>query len=160
MSATTTKYLGIYLQDHLAGSTGGLELVKRAAGEHDGTPLGTFLAQLRDEIADDRRALEDLMEQLGVHADRAKVAVAWAGEKAGRLKPNGELRGPSPLTPLVELEMLSIGIEGKRLLWLALAEIESIPLSAERLAELAARAESQRGRLEDYRREAARGALV
>jgi hypothetical protein len=160
MPATTTKYLGIYLNDHLAGSTGGLELAKRAAGEHEHTALGTFLAQLRDEIAEDRRALEDLMEQLGVHADRAKVAVAWAGEKAGRLKPNGELRGSSPLTPLVELEMLSIGVEGKRLLWLALAELDSLPMSDEHVAELVARAESQRERLEDHRREAARRALA
>jgi hypothetical protein len=120
MPATTTKYLGIYLNDHLAGSTGGLELVKRAIGEHEGTALATFLAELRDEIAEDRHVLEELMDQLGVGADKAKVAVAWASEKAARLKLNGEVRGRSPLTPLVELEALSIGIEGKRLLWLAI----------------------------------------
>ena len=160
MSATTTKYLGIYLKDHLAGSTGGLELAKRAAGEHDGTPLGTFLAQLRDEIAEDRRTLEELMDQLGVPADRAKVAVAWAGEKAGRLKLNGELRGRSPLTPLVELETLSIGIEGKRLMWLALDAVPELPLSRERLDDLVARAEHQREGVEFHRREAARSALA
>ena len=57
------------------------------------------------------------MDQLGVTPNPAKQAVAWAGEKAGRLKLNGELRGTSPLTPFVELEALSLGIEGKRLLW-------------------------------------------
>ena len=158
MPATTTKYLGIYLNDHLAGSTGALELVKRAAGEHDG-PLGTFVAQLRDEIAADRHVLEGLMDELGVTPDKAKVAVAWAGEKAGRLKPNGEVRGRSPLTPLIELESLSLGIEGKRLMWLALAEVEDLPLSRERLAELVARAEAQREGVEVHRREAARRAL-
>ncbi|MCW3002080.1 MAG: hypothetical protein JWQ20_1378 [Conexibacter sp.] len=159
MPATTTKYLAIYLNDHLAGSTGGLELAKRAAGEHEGTPLGTFLRELRDEIAEDRRVLEELMETLGVGPDRAKVAVAWATEKAGRLKLNGEIRGTSPLTPLVELEALSMGIEGKRLLWLGLSEAEALPLTKERLAELVARAERQREGVEFHRREAARRAL-
>jgi hypothetical protein len=158
MPATTTKYLAIYLNDHLAGSTGGLELVKRAAGEHDG-PLGTFLAQLHSEIAADRLVLEELMDQLGVSADRPKLAAAWAAEKAGRLKLNGEVRGRSPLTPVVELEALSIGIEGKRLLWLALSEVDDLPLSRERLAELVARAEAQREGVEVHRREAARRAL-
>ncbi|HEV7753539.1 MAG TPA: hypothetical protein VGO71_18455 [Baekduia sp.] len=158
MPATTTKYLAIYLNDHLAGSTGALELVKRAASEHDG-PLGTFLAGLRDEIAADRKVLEELMDQLGVSPDRPKLAAAWAAEKAGRLKLNGEVRGRSPLTPLVELEALSIGIEGKRLLWLALSEVEDLPLSRERLAELVARAEAQREGVEVHRREAARRAL-
>jgi hypothetical protein len=158
MPATSTKYLGIYLNDHLGASTGALELVKRAASEHDG-PLGTFLAGLRDEIAADRKVLEELMDQLGVTPDKAKLAVAWAGEKAGRLKLNGEVRGRSPLTPLVELDSLSLGIESQRLLWLALAEVEELPVSRERLAELVARADAQREGVEVHRREAARRAL-
>jgi hypothetical protein len=159
MPATSTKYLPIYLNDHLAGSTGGLELVKRAAGEHEGTALGTFLGELRDEIAEDRQVLEELMDQLDVGHDKAKVAVAWAAEKAGRLKLNGEFRGRSPLTPLIELEALSMGIEGKRLMWLALGEVEDLPLPRERLAELVVRAEHQREGVEFHRREAARQAL-
>jgi hypothetical protein len=159
MPATTTKYLAIYLNDHLAGATGGLELAKRAAGEYEGTPLGTFLRELRDEIAEDRHTLEELMDRLGVDADKAKLAVAWAGEKAGRLKLNGEVRGRSPLTPVVELEALSLGIDGKRLLWLALGEVEDLPITKERLAELVGRAERQREGVEYHRRAAAREAL-
>jgi hypothetical protein len=158
MPATTTKYLAIHLNDHLAASTGGLELVKRAASEHDG-PLGTFLAGLRDEIAEDRKVLEELMDQLGVPAARPKLAAAWAAEKAGRLKLNGEVRGRSPLTPLVELEGLSLVIEGTRLLWLALSEVDDLPLSRERLAQLVERADAQREGVEVHRREAARRAL-
>jgi hypothetical protein len=159
MPATTTKYLAIYLNDHLAGATAATELVKRAAGEHDG-PLGTFLAGLRDEIAADRQALEELMDHLGVARDKAKVAVAWAGEKAGRLKLNGEVRGRSPLTPLVELDGLALAIESRRLLWLALSEVPELPMGRERLAELVERAEHQREGVEVHRREAARRALA
>jgi hypothetical protein len=159
MPATTAKYLGIYLDDHLAGATGGLELAKRAAGEHEGTELGAFLAQLRGEIAEDRRALEALMDQLDVTPCMVKQVVTWAAEKAGRLKPNGELRGRSPLTPFVELEALSLGIEGKRLMWVALREVDGLPLSEERRAELEARAERQRAGVEEHRRRLARHAL-
>jgi hypothetical protein len=162
MSMVTTKYLGIYLNDHLAGSTGGLELVKRAAGEHEGTPLGAFLAHLKTEIEADRRELEAIMGQLGVTPDPLKQAVAWAGEKAGRLKPNGELRGTSPLTPLIELEALSLGIEGKRLMWVALAAVEPVAreIGPDRLDRLAARAGEQREEVEHHRTEQARIALA
>ena len=41
-------------------------------------------------------------------------------EKLGRLKPNGQILGYSPLSRLVELETLALGITGKRSLWEAL----------------------------------------
>src|SRR3954447_19931441 len=118
MTQTVSKYLGIYLNDHHAAAIGGLELVKRSAGEHQGTELGDFLAGLRDEIEADHAALRAIMDELGVGVDRPKEAGAWVAEKAGRLKLNGQLTGSSPLTPLVELEGLSLGIEGKRLGWI------------------------------------------
>jgi hypothetical protein len=160
MPHTTTKYLGIYLNDHLAGSTGGLELVKRAAGEHEGSELGAFLAGLRYEIAEDRHTLEQIMDELGVTPNPAKQAVAWAAEKAGRLKLNGELRGTSPMSALVELETLSLGIEGKRLLWVALQEAVPDLVGAERLAVLIERVEHQREGVETHRRRLAARVLA
>ena len=118
-----SKYLATYLNDHLGGSTFGVELVRRAAGENQGSELGAFLSQLAKEIESDREALEAIMAELGVKADRAKIAVGWAAEKLGRLKPNAQLRGYSPLSPLVELEGLLVGIQGKLSLWRALAEV-------------------------------------
>ena len=50
-----------------------------------------------------------------------KPAVAWIAEKAGRLKLNGQIRGYSPLSRLVELEGLEVGVTGKRSLWQALS---------------------------------------
>ena len=66
------------------------------------------------------------MALLGASKDQAKVAMGWITEKFGRLKPNGELRERSPLSPLVELEGLSLGIEGKRSLWQALAAVDAV----------------------------------
>lgn len=147
-----SKYLATYLNDHLAGSTAGLELARRAASENDGTPLGRFLTGLAEEIAEDRQALEEIMDKLGVGIDHKKVAAGWLAEKAGRLKPNAQLLGYSPLSPLIELEGLSVGVEGKRAMWRALREVaDEHDLDAARLDELAKRARRQRDRLERQR---------
>jgi hypothetical protein len=101
------------------------------------------------------------MGELGVKADRAKVAAGWAAEKVGRLKPNAQLRGYSPLSPLVELEGLLVGIQGKLALWRALAEVaDAVGLDRARLETLAERAESQQADVERHRLDVARLALT
>ena len=156
------KLLRIYLQDHLAGSTGGVELARRAAGAAEGTTYGDALAKLADEIEADRRVLESIMEELGFGADRAKNLAFWAVEKAGRLKLNGRLTSPSPLSRLVELEGLLTGINGKLSLWRALLEIvpDEPRLDAARLGQLLERGQEQLGIVEGLRDRAARDALL
>jgi hypothetical protein len=156
------RYLAIYLNDHLGGATLGVELARRARRENAGTPLGDFLAELGGEIAEDRRTLLDLMDRLGVERATTKVLGAWLAEKVGRLKLNGQLTGYSPLSRFLELEGLSTGIEGKRLLWVALGAVAELD---ERLRELdfgalEERARSQRERLEPHRLAAAARALA
>lgn len=143
------RYLAVYLNDHLAGSTGIVELVRRAAREHAGTDLGAFLTRLGREIAEDRRALRGLMRATGTRPQVAKVAAAWAAEKAGRLKLNGRLLKQSPLSPLVELEAIETGVYGKLLLWQALRDRRPPGSAAIDLDELIARA---RGQLSDVER--------
>jgi len=145
--------LAIYLNDHLAGSTAGVELARRAASSNAGNEYGDVLSGLAREIEEDRAALERLMESLGVGRDRVKVAAAWLGEKAGRLKPNGHVLSYSPLSRLEEIEFLLLGVTGKLALWRALSEHVDLP-------ELEARAESQRERLEALRLRAAREAFA
>ena len=118
-----SKYLATYLNDHLLGSTLGMELVRRAARENKGSELGAFLTGLVGEIEEDRDTLLAVIGELGVKPDHLKVAAGWTGEKLGRLKPNGQLLGYSPLSPLVELEGLLIGIQGKLAMWQALADV-------------------------------------
>lgn len=156
------KLLRIYLQDHLAGSTGGVELARRARGANEGTPYGEALARLADDIDADRRSLESIMEDLGFGADRAKNLAFWAAEKAGRLKLNGQLTGYSPLSRMVEIEGLITGVNGKLSLWRTLREVAgSVPeLDADRLARLAERAEHQIGTLHELRARAGREAFA
>src|SRR4029453_12819699 len=119
-------------------------VVRRAARENEGSELGSFLSQLAREIEADRDALKAIMGELDVKVDHLKVAAGWTAEKFGRLKPNAQLRGYSPLSPLVELEGLSIGIQGKLAMWRALAQVaEEVGLGRPRMEALADRAERQ-----------------
>ena len=109
--------LAIYLNDHLAGATVGLELARRSAGSNRGSPYGPFLDKLAGEIHEDRESLLEIMRSLQVGVDQVKVSAGWAAEKLGRLKLNGQLLGYSPLSRLVELEALTLGVTGKLGLW-------------------------------------------
>jgi len=153
------KLLSIYLNDHLAGATVGLELARRARGANEGTPLGEMLAGLEREIDEDRDSLKALMSKLGVREDPLKVAAGWAAEKAGRLKLNGQLTGYSPLSRLVELEGLYVGVTGKLSLWKNLEATKGERVGGIDIAALSKRAESQRRRLAPARRKAAEEAI-
>ena len=148
-------YLGIYLEDHLAGSTAGLELFRRATRRHHGTPLGDELARLRDEVEQDREALRGMMRTLGVPVRAYKVLGGWALERVGRLKANGHLVTRSPLSDLVELEAMRLGVEGKGCLWRALLALEDPRLDAGALRQLQERADGQVTALERLRLETA-----
>jgi hypothetical protein len=156
------KYLRIYLQDHLAGATAGLELARRTRGANEGTEYGPPLARIADEIEADRRMLQGIMEDFGFGGDRLKNISAWALEKAGRLKLNGELTSYSPLSRLVELEGLLTGITGKKGLWISLLELAPSEhrLDADVLGRLRDRAEEQRTTVEELREKAAREAFA
>jgi hypothetical protein len=155
------KLLGIYLNDHLAGSTSGVELARRAAGANRGTPLGDDLARLAKEVDEDRESLKTIMESLELGQDRVKVAAGWSAEKLGRLKLNGRLTGYSPLSRVVELEGLALGITGKLALWRALRGLADAEprLDAAELDRLRERAERQRDAVEAHRVSAARDAF-
>jgi hypothetical protein len=149
--------LGIYLNDHLAGATAGVELARRMARSHTGPGAGSTMQRLAAEIARDRSELRDIMAVLGVPTRAYKVCAAWIGEKAGRLKPNGRLRSRSPLSNLEELEMLRLGVEGKAAGWRTLRVLADSDsrLGAARLDGLMSRARSQADLLEELRVRAA-----
>jgi hypothetical protein len=150
-----SSMLATYLNDHLAGATAGLELVRRAGGQNEGTPLGRFLEGLAAEIEEDRETLIGVMASLDVGRDRLKVAAGWLGEKAGRLKPNNRLFGYSPLSRLIELEGLALGVEGKRGLWQVLSSLNDPRLAEFDFEALLERARTQRDALQERRLAAA-----
>jgi hypothetical protein len=153
-------YLSIYLQDHLAGATAGVNLARRATRHNHGTPAGRRLEQVAREIEVDRDTLARFMAELDVRPSWAKNAAAWLSERVSRLKPNGRVRGDTSLLRMHELEVLSLGIVGKHALWEALRMApESAAIANLDLDDLLERARSQRERVEMERIALARVAL-
>jgi hypothetical protein len=153
------RLLAIYLNDHLAGATAGVELSKRVLAENRGTSFGAALEGLAGHIAEDRATLRALMDRLAVRVDPLKTSAAWSAEKMARLKLNGRIRGYSPLSRLVEIEALITGVEGKASLWRTLIQVAGTDregrLDAVDLDGLLKRARTQQRRLERLRAEAA-----
>jgi hypothetical protein len=153
--------LKTYLQDHHAGATVGLELARRTAGANEDNPqFGPELARIAEEIAEDREMLEQIMERLEVKPNKLKDAGGWTMEKLGRLKTNNRLVGYSPLSRVIELEGLVIGVTGKQALWEAAQTAVGESLDGISFTTLSERAADQRSRLEELRRSAAAEAFT
>ena len=149
--------LTIYLQDHHAAALAGTRLANRVASV---VPREEALAELSEvalEIAEDLGTLEAIMRRLGTSPDGVKDTIARVGERLGRLKLNGRLRTRSPLSDVVELETLVVGITGKQALWRSLQTANVV--ESEELDRLIERAERQKRTVERAREAAARRAF-
>ena len=143
--------LAIYLRDHHAAARAGIAIAKRAAASS--VTGSSPLSEVAAKIEEDFRSLEDIMQRLAIEPSRAKDAVATIGEKLGRLKLNGGIVRRRPLSDVLELETLVVGITGKQALWESMRFAPSVP-SAE-LDSLNERAEQQKSIVEESRRSAA-----
>ena len=148
--------LATYLNDHLAGATTGRELAKRALANNRGTQFEPTLEWLVEQLVEDRQALLGIMSAVGAPEDHLKKLAAFAIERLGRLKPNNAILSYSPLSRLVELEGLALGVSGKLAGWRSLQQTGDPRLAEFDLEALAQRAIEQHERVEEQRREAAR----
>lgn len=114
---TDQRLLGVYLNNHLTGANGGVDLFRRAAEQHRGTDVGDELAQLAEEVREDRAALRRVMRRLGVEENRPMTLLGKVGERVGRFKPNGFVVRRSPLSDVVELEALRVAVAGRTAGW-------------------------------------------
>lgn len=149
--------LGIYCNDHLAAATGGVELVSRMIGVHRGTAYEPKLAQLLDELREERAGIRASMAALGLPVTQYKQVASWLGEKASRLKLNGHVLSRSPLSDLVEFEFISTAVLAKRAGFETLRELAAVDdrLDGALLDRLIAQADEQHEWLADARREVA-----
>ena len=154
--------LEVYLNDHLAGATAGVNLVEQAVDRHRSDELGEFFGPLASEIKADLATLEGLMEDMGVDKSASKTALAEVGSKLAAPKFTAEGAGNKHLGDFITLETLSIGVEGKRCMWVALQTVaDAYPeLQALDLEDLESRARNQRDKLETKRNEVAPLALT
>jgi hypothetical protein len=156
------EFLGIYLNDHLAGALVALELLQHLERAYSGQAVEQFATALRADIEDDRRELRQLMSHLNVAESKARQATAWVAERVTLMKLRLDDWAAGDFRLFEALEALALGIEGKRALWVALAEAaERAPvlrlLDYDRLVR---RAVEQRERVETRRLATALSALV
>jgi hypothetical protein len=157
-----TGALEVYLNDHLAGGTAAVELIDTIRSNNEGTPLDAHLAGLGSDVEADKATLGRIMEALGVPESAVKQAGGKVLERLSRLRLNERVTGSAAVSRLMEIETLSLGIEGKLALLRSLQTIVgSRPeLAAFDLPRLAERAIAQRAGLEPHRLEAAAEALA
>lgn len=155
-----TELLGTYLNDHLAGSEAGVQLIARLAEAYPESELAREMAVLHAEIEQDQQALQQLLQQVAGGGSTIKQAAGWVAEKLTRLKFG--LTTAEPLALFEALEALSLGILGKRALWRGLAVIaaDTPDVGDVDLADLERRALDQWERVEALRLQAARRAFA
>lgn len=155
------EHLATYLNDHLAGSVVAVELMENLEAAYAGTPVANFVNGIRMEVEADQRELEELMRRLEISESRTRQVSAWLTEKVTELKLRLDDSAHGNLRLLESLEALSLGIEGKKSLWLALAAAAEISpqLRLVDYKRLKQRAVEQRSRVELKRIEIARVAL-
>jgi hypothetical protein len=158
---TDMKLLGIYLNDHLAGATAGTQRAGHLARATRGSALGRALAPVAVQIDEDRAALLDIMRDLDVPVRHYKVWAGWTVEKAARLKANGNVIRRSPLSTVLELEALRLGVEGKAAGWTTLRRLSPTDrrLDPALLDTLLERARRQQETVEEWRVREADSAL-
>ncbi|HYF11440.1 MAG TPA: hypothetical protein VEC09_03985 [Actinomycetota bacterium] len=153
-TSSASDALGAYLNDHLAGAAAGIQLAERIAKGTSDERLAALLERFVKEFREDHDVLERVMEAHGITKDRAKQGIALAGEWFTRLKHVAPVlrSGSDTLVALEDIEVLSLGIEGRILLLRALQQIPSVTaLGDVDLATLEERARRQRDELEPFR---------
>lgn len=150
------RYLAIYLRDHFAASVAGVEVTRRSLDSNRGTEYEPFFERMLREISQDQGSLASIMRRLRIAPSPVKASAAWLAEKVGRLKLNGRLVGYSPLSRVIELELLGTGVAAKAAMWKTLHGLrERLPdLQGVDLDALIRRADEQAAEVERVRRRA------
>lgn len=151
-----------YINDHLAGSSGALLLIKELAENHDIPEASEFFTRLHGHVLEDRTTLEGLLEQVDKAPSALLKAAGGVAARVGGLKLMWEKVEPGHLGMFEALEMLALGIQGKRLLWVVCGEISPwFPEWAHMdFAALEAEALRQRDEVEKWRIAAGLDSLV
>ena len=150
------KLLAIYLDDHWAGAGAGHQLARRLLRNNRRTGWVDQLSWLSDQIESDERTLLQLRRRLNLDGGKVKRALGIAGVRLSGLKPNGRLLAYSPLSRVLEAELMMSGVDAKKRLWAALrsGQLMSADFSGLDFAELERRAEEQLTMLSSFHEEA------
>lgn len=136
--ASMNRHLfGVYLSDHFTGATVGLERMERMTRGYRDTPFHAELAEATEQLRGERELYRDLLHRLAVPRRTHRQVAAWLGEKVGRLKLNGRVVERSPLSAVLEAELMRSAVVGKISGWWTLREYaDEIGLDATQFGEL------------------------
>ena len=129
-SGATSRWLAIYLRNHEAAASAGADLFARLSAAQRRRAWGPELVAVGAEVEQDLRTLRGLMRSLGVRPDPLSSLALRAGERVGRLKPNGRLVRRSPLSDLVEVEAGLDALHAKAAGWAALRAVPGLDARA------------------------------
>lgn len=118
-----------YLESHLAGSAGGIEHGRRMVRREAGSELGHALESLVGDIEKENERLRELAKRMGVEPHvPVKEGLAWLAEKVVRVMVDARIGSRSPLSRVLDLELMMAAVAGKRALWETLSTLaESDP---------------------------------
>ena len=149
---TAGAHLAVYLNDHLSSAAAALNMLDVLEGHDD--ELRDFVVVLRQAISQDRDQLARLMASAGVDVDDRPRQEGWAMDKAAELRFNAEDAAHGGLKTFELLEMLALGLDGKRALWSLLRIVSTdIPSLRADYGRLCQRADDQRAAVETRRLE-------
>lgn len=144
------ELLELYLSDHLSGATAGTARMARMADDFVDTPVFPQLSALAEELRWERSFLRQLIQDLNLRQLPYRQVVAGAAERFGRLKGNGRAIHRSPMTMLLETELMRSAVAGKRGGWQVLREhAADLNLDPEVFDELLAQLERQLDALDE-----------
>jgi hypothetical protein len=107
-----------YLNDHLGGAEIAVQVLEAMRDQNDDPRFREFAGVLLPEIQADDAKLRSIAEKIGPGPSAIKQAGGWLLEKLARFKLGHT--GSSNFDMFESLELLVVGIHGKRCLWKAL----------------------------------------
>jgi hypothetical protein len=145
-------HLATYLNDPLSGAVTALDLLEYLESHVDSISY-RLVADLKAEVSADRAELEKLMDEHGVSQSLVRKVAGWFTEKVTAWKLHLDDKKGGSFSLFEALEALSLGIEGRRLLWraLSIANVRSASFEQSDFERLKRRAERQRTKVEALR---------
>ncbi|MCA5893981.1 NAD-dependent epimerase/dehydratase family protein [Isoptericola sp. NEAU-Y5] len=150
------ELLGLYLADHVTGATAGLGRIERMVGDYTDLPLHPELVEIAEQIRGERELYLSLLGALGLPRRRHRQLLAGIAERLGRLKLNGRVVRRSPMSVVLETELMRSAVVGKVGGWQTLEEhareLGLDPAQFHELAESGQRQIATLDRLHEYAR--------
>ena len=149
--------LATYLKDHDAGSEAALQILDHLEKHHGAGAVGEMARTLRPQFHGERAQVHTILQSLDDSVSVPRRMFGWLSEKALQLKLMADDPGDGALRLLESVEMLGLGVHGKRGMWKALEANKTAAVALDRVpfAELIAQAEAQEALIESVRMTAA-----